>query len=64
MLASLVLALYHYICRKIGYAYSRFCFVYMLTACAACTEIVYFQVGGIYLKLYLVSLDEYSYGNS
>ena len=63
MLTALVLTLYHDISRKVGYPHGGLRFIYMLSARSACTEVVYFEVGRVYLELDLVSLDEHRDGN-
>ena len=38
----------------VRYPHGRLCFIDMLTACARCTENIYFQVGGVDIQLNLV----------
>ena len=60
-LASFVLANDHDACRKVGYPYGRLGFVDVLTACAARTESVDFEILFVYLNFNVLCLRKHGH---
>ena len=63
MLRTLILTFNNSTRRQVSYSYSRFGFVYMLTACARRTVGINLQIGRVDIDFNIFRLGEYRNGN-